>query len=319
MWQRLTSKPFTLALLALLVLAPAFQAQALTIAPARMELTGDPGTTVTGQFVLLNEEAGSRTFYTSAQNFEARGETGTPNFVDSDTGLASWVSVQSEVTLAQGDKQTVDFSIAIPSDADAGGHFAAIFLSTVPPGDSQVSIGAKVGVLILLRVSGDVSEEAGISDFGADRFFSVSTPVGFSYRFTNNGGDRVNPRGDIIIRNLIGLKKAVVPANPGEGNVLPGSTRKFEATWGDTAETRPSGFFAAAGYELKHFAFGPYRAKLAIAYGVDGSASDSAWVFLFPWHLLAIVLVVLIILFPFLRYGLRRYNRWIIAKAQQRS
>lgn len=316
---RLTSRPFTLALIALLVLAPAFQAQALTIAPARMELTGDPGTNVTGEFVIINEEEGSRTFYTSAQNFEARGETGTPNFVDGDTGLASWVTVAPEITLTQGEKQTVPFSIAIPANADAGGHFAAIFLSTVPPGDAQVSIGAKVGVLLLLRVAGDVTEAAGVSDFGADRFFSVSTPVGFSYRFSNDGGDRVNPRGDIVIRNLIGLKKAVVPANPSEGNVLPGSTRKFEASWGDTAETRPSGFFAAVGYELKHFAFGPYRAKLALAYGVDGSASDSAWVFLFPWHLLTIVLVIILVLLPFLRYGLRRYNRWIIAKAQQRS
>jgi hypothetical protein len=313
---RLTSKPFaTLALV--LLLGVAVSAHALTISPARIELVGDPGATISGEFVVTNEEAGGRTFYTSAQNFEARGESGTPNFVDSDTGLSSWVSLAPEVSIAEGEKRTVPFTVTIPSDADAGGHFAAIFLSTAPPGDAQVSIGAKIGVLVLLRVAGDVTEAGGVSDFGPlDGRVFTSLPVSFTYRFANSGGDRVNPRGDVIIRNLIGLKKAVIPANPGEGNVLPGSTRRFETPWGAIATEKPAGFFANVGYQWENFAVGPYRAKLALAYGISGETVETAWVFLFPWQLLSVILLFLLVLVPVFLAIVRRYNRWVVEKAR---
>jgi hypothetical protein len=292
-------------------------AQALTIAPARIELSGDPGTTISGEFVVTNEESGNFTFYTSAQNFEARGESGTPNFVDSDTGLASWIAVAPQITLTGGEKITVPFTVTVPAGAEAGGHFAAIFLSTVPPGDAQVSIGAKIGVLILLRVAGDVTEAGGVADFGAaDGTAFSSLPVTFTYRFTNSGGDRVNPRGDIVIRNLIGLKKTTISANPTEGNVLPGSTRKFETSWGAAPAVAPAGFFEHVAYQWEHFAVGPYRAKLALAYGVSGEAADTTWVFLFPWQLLSVFLVILIILIPLGKAFVRRYNRWVVEKAR---
>lgn len=314
---QLTSKSVLVAFLGLLMLgAPV--AHALTIAPARMELTGDPGTVITGEFVVTNEEEGSHTFYTTTQNFEARGETGTPNFTNGDTGLASWVSVAPEVNLGQGEKITIPYTVTVPADAEAGGHFAAIFLSTIPPGNAQVSIGAKIGVLLLLRVSGDVPEEGGISDFtSANGKLFTSLPLAFSYRFTNGGGDRVNPRGDIVVRNIFWLKKTTLPANPGEGNVLPGSTRKFESFWGDSSVARPAGFFGAVAHEWNNFAFGPYSAKLSLAYGVDGKATESAWVFLFPWHLLLVIGAILLLVLPIVLLGIRRYNRWIIEKARQ--
>ena len=319
MSRRQTSKSLAgLALAFALFLTHAAGAHALTIAPARIELTGDPGATATGEMVVTNEEQQGRTFYTSSQNFEARGESGTPNFTDSATGLASWVEVAPQVTLAPGEKVTVPFSVRIPKDAEPGGHFAAIFLSTVPPTEgAQVAIGAKVGVLLLLRVAGDVPEAGGVSNFGPTHHLVLSLPVSFTYRFTNSGGDRVNPRGDIVVRNLFWLKSVDLPANPGQGNVLPGSTRKYETAWGDPNEARPSGFFGALAYEWKHFALGPYHAKLGLAYGVNGTAAAGAWFFVLPWQLLLVILIVLALLFPLLRVGVRRYNRWVIRKAQQ--
>jgi hypothetical protein len=316
---RLTSKPYAGAFAALaLFFVLVSSAQALTIAPARIEITGDPGRTSTGEIVVTNEEDTGRTFYTSVQNFEARGETGTPNFTDGSVGLASWVTVTDQVVLAPGEKVTVPFSVTIPEGAEPGGHFAAIFLSTVPPSDgAQVAIGAKIGVLILLRVSGEVTEEGGISDFGPLKRFVFSLPVQFSYRFTNTGGDRVNPRGEVTIRNMIGLKTDTFAANPTEGNVLPGSTRKYETSWGDPNEAHGEGFFGALAYEWKHFALGPYFAKLDLAYGVNGEAKESTWFIVLPWHLLTVLLLILVVAFPVFRILVRRYNRWVISKAQQ--
>lgn len=300
------------------VLVIALPAQALTIAPARIELTGDPAKTISGEFVVFNEEAATRTFYTSAQNFEARGETGTPSFTSGTDGLASWVQVAPEVTLTPNEKITVPFTVTVPAGAEPGGHFAAIFLSTVPPSadGTQVSIGAKVGVLLLLRVSGDVSEEGGVSSFEpTNGRFYTSLPIAFTYRFTNGGGDRVNPRGDVTIRNLVWLKKETLDANPGQGNVLPGSIRKFDVAWG--MGTPPGGFLNSVVYQWQNFAVGPYRAKLDVAYGVRGEAAASVWVFLFPWQLLIVMALVVGLVLPLILFIVRRYNRWIVAKARQ--
>lgn len=296
-------------------------AYALTVTPARIEINADPGQKLEGEFSLINEQEDTKTFYSSTANFEAQGESGTPTFTDSKEGLASWIHLQPEVTLNKGEQAKVAFSIQVPKDADAGGHFAAIFLSTVPNATDkgQVSIGAKIGVLVLLRVSGDVKEGGGILGLDTKNSSKIFTslPINFVYRFNNSGGDRVNPLGDLVIKNTFGLTSAKLNANETKGNVLPGSTRRFDILWGGDSMPTNKSFFSMAGYELRHFAFGIYTAHLNLAYGDKGSTTEaSKTVYVFPWQLLVLVLIVLIIAFFIFSKGIKRYNKWIISKAQ---
>jgi hypothetical protein len=117
--------------------------QALTVSPVKLEMRGDPGATVGSDFLLINEQDETQTFYVSFANFEAQGESGTPQFVESGEDLATWIhlvpsegddetNVLNTVTLAPGATQKVYFEIQIPEDASAGGHFAAIFWGTSP-------------------------------------------------------------------------------------------------------------------------------------------------------------------------------------------
>ena len=62
-------------------------AQALTVSPARAELAGDPGQTISDSFIVINEQNVDQTFYTSVENFESSGESGTPNFTNSKEGI----------------------------------------------------------------------------------------------------------------------------------------------------------------------------------------------------------------------------------------
>lgn len=301
------------------------RADALTVSPARLELAGDPGTTISGEFLLINEQEETKTFYSSAENFEAQGETGTPNFTSGNTGLASWIQVMPEVTLTKGEQKKIPFTVTIPKDADAGGHFAAIFLSTAPANadNGQVAVGAKVGVLMLLRVSGDIKEGGGIVGFSTrdNQTFYSALPVDFTYRFNNSGNDRVNPTGDIVIKDTVQLKAATIAANPAQGNILPGSTRRFDVSWGPADTGVVSGtsthksFFKAAGYEWNNFAFGMYTAYLHVQYGSNGVAEASKTFFVFPWQLLILVVIALGIVYFILSNILKRYNRWIIGKA----
>jgi hypothetical protein len=295
---------------------------ALTISPARLEVSADPGIISQGEFTVVNEQDADQVFYTSVENFEAQGETGTPNFTPSKEGLASWIHTAESVTLKKGEKAKIPFTIEVPKDADAGGHFAAIFLSTVPPSSKdggQVSVGAKIGMLILLRVSGNIKEQGGVLSFALKNGSKVSTmlPVDFVYRFKNDGADRVKPVGSVSIKNMFGLEAAKLNANPTEGNILPSSIRRYENTWGQEAPLpASSSFFTFVKYEYRNFALGFYFADLDLTFGVSSEAHNSLWFVVFPWHLLVVVAILLLILFVILRLALHHYNNFIIAQAR---
>lgn len=300
---------------------------ALTVSPVKIEITGDPGKTVYGEFSLLNEQQEIKTFYSSAENFDAQGEEGTPHFIPGKTGLASWVDVTPSVTIEPGELKSFTFSIAVPENAEPGGHFAAIFWGTTPPAqteNSEVSVGAKVGILVLLKVSGEVKEGGGLVEFGVDESlpFHESLPVTLFYRFRNTGGDRIKPEGTIAIKNMFGMTVKTFSANPSEGNVLPLAVRRYEVPWGEPLkDDAPSGFFSVAKRQLMDFHAGRYTAELNLQYGKDNelSAAKDAEFLIIPWQILSLALAGLVVLWLIFRTGLRRYNRWIIRNATGQS
>lgn len=314
------------------LLVPFQSAEALTVSPVRVELTGDPGENLVADIRLLNEQDKTITFYFSAENFEAQGEDGTPNFVSGDTGLASWITLlpavegedPSTVTLAPQETISRTFSVTIPEDASPGGHFAALFFGDSPPDDSGgVAVGAKVGILILLTVSGDFEESGALLSFGTqdDKTYFENLPVHFNYRFQNEGADRVVPEGTIEIANLFGMTSEELTVNTAQSNVLPKSIRKFEETWGTspvTTEeaTEEAGFWGTVKNQWAEFACGPYTATLTLTYGSDSTTVTEAvdfWVF--PWQLLLVLVLSSSIVLLALLVFVRTYNRWIVSKA----
>jgi hypothetical protein len=231
------------------------------------------------------------------------------------------VKVQSEVTVGPGEEVKVPFSVEIPANADNGGYFGAIFLNTTPPsteGESQVSVGAKVGVLLFMRVGQNIKEEAGVIEFKtiADQKFYTTLPVNMFYRFRNSGGDRVKPQGDVKIYNIFGAKTASFDANPQQGNILPMSIRRFELTWG-AKDLAPNSFLGIAMYQMKHFACGRYKADLVLTYGSANQIVNNNFTFwIIPWQLLSLVIGILLFGFIIIRFLLKKYNRWVIAQAR---
>lgn len=299
-------------------------ASALTISPARVEIAGDPGRVIGGEFTLINEQATAQTFYVSYENFSAQGETGAPSFSAEKVGLASWLSVPSpSVTLQPGSIIKVPYAITIPADAEPGGYFAAVFWSTTPPSTStsQVSIGAKLGLLILLRVNGDIVEEGGITlfDRNGHGFFYNSLPVSLRYKFRNDGADRIEPKGTVTIRNTVFIRTARIDANAADGNVLPGSVRQFSVEWLKHKATEPvAGFLDAVQYQWQNFALGLYSARLDLDYGSQGlHASKTVWFFVLPWQLALCLACGVFIIWKGGKVIVRRYNRYIIRQAQR--
>ena len=322
-------KHFILAVIILIGWTIAFtpiKANALTISPVRFEILGDPGQTLMGEITLFNERDIAETFYSSFESFEARGEGGEPRFVPAQKGLPTWMKTESTITLEPGETKIVPFSIEVPQGADPGGHFAAIFWSNVPPAEieeKQMVVGARIGTLILLRVSGEIREGGGILEFGTKNKIYTHLPISLFYRLANDGNNWLRPEGEVKISNIIGLQTAVLDANPVKGNVLPGSIRRFDIEWEAQDKITEGGFLATARHQWQNFALGPYRATLALRYNGTDTLSETEisegfkstfWFFVIPWQLLIIIIIVLVILGFFGAKGLNKYNRWVIAK-----
>lgn len=331
------NKKLLLSIFALSIVTLGFRstAFALTITPVRLEIQGDPGQTLTQQMTLMNESKQDVVYYSSYSNFEAQGETGSPTFVNAKDDIGTWMSAPDSVNLAPGQQKIVTVTIAIPKDAEPGGHFGAVFWGNVPNTPSaggQVSIGSKTGLLVLLSVNGDVKEQAGLVDFKLhnDKHFYKDLPVGFQYRFSNQGGDRVKPSGSVVIRSILGWTVKKVNANEFGGNVLPGTTRRFTPEWSkrDTLDQRDQekirnekySFTKEVKSEWHNFAVGIYRAKVVATFGANEQTvkSNAVYFAVFPWELILVILIIAIPLYFILRAILHRYNRSVIRKAQAR-
>lgn len=295
-------------------------AQALTLSPVKIEVAGDPGQTLRGELDIMNEQSFTKTYYSTFENFEPSGDTGSPKFVGAENGLATWLQTDTSFTIADGQTVKIPYTITIPADAEPGGYFAAIFWGEDNPAAKEageVSIGGKLGALILLRVSGDIPEAAGIQEYGTvdNRWLFANLPVSFTYRFKNDGGDRVVPLGNVIVTNVFGATAATVNANETEGSVLPNSARRFGAVWGVAVkEDAPAkGFIQTVKDQAADFHLGYYRATLSLTYGVTNNTSESStWFLLIPWQLLIVIFLVLGGLYGLLRL----YTRWVIAKSK---
>ena len=196
-----------------------------------------------------------------------------------------------------------------------------------------MGVGAKVGILVLLKVSGTIKEGGGLLEFGSQnkqKFFS-SLPIIFIYRFQNSGSDRVKPEGEIKIKNTFGGTSVLLPANTDHGNILPASIRKFMVVWtggedrDESTGIKPQamsgadqklGFFGMVKKEWSNFVFGRYTADLNLKYDQDNKEANASYsFFVIPWQLLSIIFVILAIIGFLGAIGLKKYNRWIIAKA----
>jgi hypothetical protein len=293
--------------------------QALEIAPPVVNLSANPGETVTAQISLRDIANGPLIVTSQINDFVAGGEDGTPKILlDEDTepnpySLREWIAPLSQLTLQPRQVERLPVTINVPRDAAPGGYYGVIrFTATAPEMDQTgVSLSASLGALVLLTVKGDVKESLTIEEFSAARNDTAgslfeSTPLQFVQRIKNNGNIHEQPAGQVIITDMFGKKVAGVNINLPPRNVLPGSIRKFTQTLDSSVIGNKK-------------LFGRYQAKLTVTYGTDKKVVTSELVFwVIPYRMIGIGIALLVVAFFALRFFIQRYNRRIISKAQKR-
>lgn len=275
---------------------------AVTVAPAKMEYSVDPGDVIEGTIFLMNETSQDAAFYPAFEKFIE--EDGQKTFLKDESDLAGWMTAETPVFLKAGEKRDTPFVIRVPENAEPGGHFAVMWWGTAPPTNGkQVSIVTRAGILVMLRVSGDIREEGRLLSFStidSKRIF-WSFPVGFSVTFKNDGNVHLKPAGQIAVKNILARAKAVVKVNEHLLQILPGSKRTFDSKW-----------------ETARFAFGLYKAEINLAFGESQKeVSQGFWFVLIPLKILLIVILALALVFFVLPKGIKKYNQWIISKANK--
>jgi hypothetical protein len=292
-----------------------------------LEVSLTPGQKSATVIKLYNETQEKLELYTEVRAFTAKGETGQPDyeFSSEPVGFATWVQVQpGPITLDSGQRVEVPVTFDPPADAGPGGHYATVFFSTTPPESGQLRISSKVGTLILGKVAGAIEEKGAVSEFGLSSGKTVYTrpPIDFFVKFANAGNVHLRPTGTITISNIWGKEVDTVEVNASRGATLPNTTRKYEVTWEKKPVVESSGsflskFFREYGNEKNNFAFGKYTANVTLtigAAGSGGSTSLSFWVV--PWHILAVWIVILAVVVLLFIMLIKRYNKWILKKAQ---
>lgn len=286
------------------------QSLTMTVTPPLFQVTQVAGSDWKSQLRVVNTNNYDIVVTVVPKDFHPNGETGnavleeTPRAEPTDSHrMSGWIEVpESELVISRGATVEIPFTIHVPPNADPGGHYGALLVSTNPgtaKGGSGSSISTGITSLIFMRIPGDVVEKGSIRDFYTEDSI-IETPFAhFILRFENEGNVHLIPQGQIVITNMWGKERGKVLINESStfGNVLPRSTRKFEFAWN---EVDPS-----------PLEVGRYKAVATIVYGVDGRSSVERTIYFWivPWKPVAGILGTLLFFIWFISWSLRRYIR----------
>lgn len=295
----------------------------LTITPPLFQLAIGPGEVWQSSLKVVNTNPYDLTVYASLMDFEAQGEDGQGRFIPileknsfslpPTASLASWIKISNEPIVVPTEKSMdIPFSVSVPSDAQPGGHYAAILIGTAPlagaPSGSVIKISSAVSSLFFARVKGDILEEGNIREFFTKKIFYQQPDVEFVLRFENSGNVHLLPQGEIVIYDMWGKEKGRIPINQNSdsfGNVLPRSVRKFNFLW-----QRDESIWEA----------GRYTAVATLSFGQNErqniSYTTSFWFVPLKPVLLIFGILVLIVLFTFLI--IRSYIRRSLARLERK-
>jgi len=308
----------------------------LTTSPLPISIMAKPGETVSKELRVKNSGTKPETLKVGLMKFTAYGEEGKPELKDREAGddYFDWVSFsETKFTVQPNEWKSITMTVSLPKTAAFDYYYAVTFSradSTVTAADRQAKVQGGTAILVLVEadVPGAV-RTAQITSFTTSHKTYEFLPVDFSIKIKNTGNVHLAPTGNIFISQG---KKVIdtIQVNATAGNVLPGSSRIFQAAWTNgfpVYETKTAGGSVVLKNgqpvkelswkvtQIKNLRAGRYTAHLTMVYD-DGhrdvplDATVSFWVI--PWRLIAIFVLIplaILALIVYLVVSRRRYKK----------
>lgn len=247
------------------------QGTGIGISPLIFKYSLDKGDIQEGTINVTNPNDFEIGVKSEIEDFLPEGEIGGTKLIGESeeiTSLFRWIKVEPDsFNLAAKEIKTVSFEIAVPEDAEPGGHYASVLFRAVPPEkeaeETTIRVSGRVGALVLVEVPGKVLRQGEIVSFKVPSFVEKG-PVKFIAKIKNTGTVHWQAKATVKISNWFGKKVAEVSL--GKHIVLPQSSRLFEGS-----------------LDEKHL-FGRYRVELEFRADEDliFTAQDNFWAF--PWQ-----------------------------------
>lgn len=213
------------------------------ISPGKVELELEPGQTVIQEISVANRVSDDRTFFIEIEDMVGTSDGSQSIVLLGDErgpySVQDIVSVPAEsFEIGLGELARIPVTISVPADAEPGGYYGSVLVSTVRsngdasvPGAPRSPIVARVGTLFFITVPGEVTTEGSLKDFTllGDDWWHEAGPVDFGLVFENTGSRHLTPYGEIRITNMLGEEVGFVALDP--WFVMPEAVRLREVSW----------------------------------------------------------------------------------------
>jgi len=269
------------------------------VGPGKVDVVLKPGESKTVNLLVSNRMGDERIFSLGVEDFVGSTNLDQPVVLLGNQrgpySLRDYLHFdEPKFDLQNGQRAIVPVTIRIPIDAEPGGMYGSVLVSTVTkPSDDGISSGARggtaivsrIGTLFFVRIPGEIEANGHLEKFqtaGEKKFFT-SGPVKFQMLFRNEGSVHLNPYGELHITNLIGDEVAFVEVEP--WFAMPDSLRLREVHWD------------------REFLLGRYKVTANINRGYDDVIDTMTLTFwVFPWKIVGGLFVGLIILFLLIKF-----------------
>lgn len=273
------------------------------VGPGRVEVEVKPGQSVTQMISVANRISDNRTFELVVEDVSGS-ESGerAVTFLGDVRGpytVHDYISFpKSTFKLDLGERARIPVTVTIPADAEPGGYYGGVLVSTVKDdgidegeGTARSPIVARVGTLFFITVPGDISRSGATKSLSLteNKAWYEKGPINFSLLYENTGSVHLNPYGELRISNLFGEEVAFVELEP--WFVLPKSLRSRDVSWN------------------REMLFGRYTATAYINRGYDDVIDEvqvSFWVL--PWKVVLPIFGVLFIVLFGIRFFFRNFE-----------
>jgi len=275
------------------------------VGPGKAELVINPGESRTIELVVSNRTGETRIFNLEVEDAVGSYDIQSPVVLLGDDRspytLRDYISFASpSFELAHNQRVRIPVTVSIPPDAEAGGRYGSVLVTTVSkkaeqnPDDgasASSAIVSRLGTLFFITVPGDIQKEGELQSFATvpDRKFFTDGPINFQLLFENKGNIHLNPYGEIRIENLFGEEVGFVELDP--WFALPKSLRSREVSWN------------------RELLVGRYIATANVNRGYDDEIDTMTITFwVLPWKIVLSLFAGLFVVFFILRFVAKNFE-----------